>query len=63
MKSQLTALLGLMLFICTGSAAGSKKWIEVDGPHFRVVTDGSQTDARQVVLGLEQLRYVCHPIP
>ena len=48
MKSQLTALLGLMLFICTGSAAGSKKWIEVDGPHFRVVTDGSQTDARQV---------------
>lgn len=47
-----------MLFVFTGSSAGSKKWIEVEGPHFRVVTDGSQTDARQVVLGLEQLRYV-----
>ncbi len=59
MKSQFTPLLlGLMLFVCNGSAAGSTKWIEVESPHFRVVTDGSQTDARHVAFGLEQLRYI-----
>lgn len=58
MRSHFIPLLGLLFFVCTGSAAGSKKWIEVESPHFRVITDGSQTDARQVALGLEQLRYV-----
>jgi len=57
-KSYFIVLFGVLLFVCTGSAAGSRKWIEVESPHFRVVTDGSQTDARQVALRLEQLRYV-----
>jgi tetratricopeptide (TPR) repeat protein len=58
MKPYFIALLGLLLFVCAGSAAGSTKWIEVESPHFRVFTNGSISDARRVALNLEQLRYV-----
>lgn len=51
-------LLLLLLSVCTGTAAGGTKWIEVQSPHFRVFTDGDQSDGRQIALRLEQLRYV-----
>lgn len=58
MKSRSITLLALLAFLCVGVAARSGKWIEVQSPHFHVITDGSQTDGRHVALGLEQLRYV-----
>jgi tetratricopeptide (TPR) repeat protein len=50
----------LCLFsLCTiSAAAGVKPWIEVRSPHFRVLTNGSQNDARRVAKEFEQMRYV-----
>jgi Tfp pilus assembly protein PilF len=47
-----------LLFVCAGTAAGRTKWVEVQSPHFRVITNGTQSDGRGVALKLEQLRYV-----
>lgn len=44
--------------VCTTSAAREKPWIEVRSPHFRVLTNGSQNDARRVAKEFEQMRYV-----
>jgi Tfp pilus assembly protein PilF len=38
--------------------AGEKAWIEVCSPHFRVLTNSSQHDARRVAHEFEQMRYV-----
>lgn len=38
--------------------AGEKAWIEVCSPHFRVLTNSSQKDARSVAHEFEQVRYV-----
>lgn len=38
--------------------AGEKAWIEVCSPHFRVLTNSSQKDARSVAHEFEQMRYV-----
>src|SRR6516162_7495084 len=38
--------------------AGEKPWIEVSSPHFRVLTNGSQNEARHVAREFEQMRYV-----
>jgi hypothetical protein len=35
--------------------AGEKPWIEVSSPHFRVLTNGSQHEARHVVHEFEQM--------
>jgi tetratricopeptide (TPR) repeat protein len=37
-------------------AAGEKPWIEVDSPHFRVLSDGSDRDAHRVARAFEQMR-------
>lgn len=39
-------------------AAGEKSWIEVDSPHFRVLSDGSDRGARRVAREFEQMRAV-----
>ena len=45
--------------ILSGSAlAGEKPWIEVDSPHFRVLTDSSAGAARHVAHEFEQMRAV-----
>ena len=38
--------------------AGEKAWIEVVSPHFRVLTNGSQSQARHVAREFEQMRFV-----
>ena len=38
--------------------AGEKPWIEVSSPHFRVLTNGSQNEARHVAHEFEQMRSV-----
>lgn len=45
--------------ICFSAAsARDKPWTEVRSAHFRVLTNGSQSDARQVAKEFEQMRYV-----
>jgi tetratricopeptide (TPR) repeat protein len=53
----LTITLGVLL-LAPGAAAKEKPWLEVRSPHFRVLTDGSESDARQIAAGFEQIRYV-----
>jgi tetratricopeptide (TPR) repeat protein len=40
------------------AAAGEKPWIEVDSPHFKVLSDGGIGDARRVAREFEQMRAV-----
>jgi hypothetical protein len=53
-----------LLFACVfgllsgWAVAGEKPWIEVDSPHFRVLSDGSDRDARRVAREFEQMRTV-----
>jgi tetratricopeptide (TPR) repeat protein len=49
---------GLLIVSQAEAAAGEKPWVEVGSPHFRVLTDGSQAQARHVANEFEQLRYV-----
>ena len=54
-------LLSLLFFSLVTSLsvwAGEKPWIEVSSPHFRVLTNGSQNEARHVAREFEQMRYV-----
>jgi hypothetical protein len=42
--------------------AEQKPWTEVKSPQFRVITDASERDARDVAAEFEQMRYVfCEP--
>ena len=60
MKRHHRLVLAYLLFASfSGSAfAGDKPWIEVDSPHFRVLSDGSDKDARRVAGAFEQIRAV-----
>jgi len=56
----LTGLLRLCLLIAIAMPlhATDKGWIEVRSPHFRVLTNHSEKEARDVALGMEQIRAV-----
>lgn len=59
LKLSLIVLVGLWFFLSPGPvAARNKPWIEVNSPHFRVLSNGSKSRAREVAFDLEQLRYV-----
>lgn len=59
MKRQLAVLVIVFLFLSGLVAfAGEKPWLEVDSPHFCVLTNGNVSDARHVADEFEQLRYV-----
>jgi tetratricopeptide (TPR) repeat protein len=47
-----------MLGICSGLVAQDKGWTEVKSPHFRVITDASDRDGREVAAGFEKMRAV-----
>jgi Tfp pilus assembly protein PilF len=49
-------MVSVLLF--SSAFAGEKPWIEVDSPHFRVVSDGTEGDARRVAREFEQMRAV-----
>ena len=40
------------------SAAAAQTWREIQSPHFRIVTDGSDKDGRDVAKEFEQMRFV-----
>jgi Tfp pilus assembly protein PilF len=44
------------LLSCLPARAGEKSWTEVRSPHFRVLTDGTDKDARRVAREFEQMR-------
>jgi tetratricopeptide (TPR) repeat protein len=48
----------LLLAVFARAHAGDKPWIEVDSPHFRVLSNGRASDARRVAQEFEQLHYV-----
>jgi tetratricopeptide (TPR) repeat protein len=59
MNRQLVVLVIVFLLLSAADAfAGEKPWLEVDSPHFRVLTNGNVSDARHVAHEFEQLRYV-----
>ena len=39
-----------------------KNWIEIDSPHFRVVTEQSEDVARRMIVDLENLRYISNRV-
>jgi hypothetical protein len=39
-----------------------RKWIEIDSPNFRVVTDQSEDVARHMIVDLENLRYISNRV-
>lgn len=50
-----------LAFSCIAGATvhvDEKPWVELQSPHFRVMTNGSEGDARKVALEFEQLRNV-----
>ena len=51
-------VIGFLLLSAAEALAGDKPWLEVNSPHFRVLTNGSAADARHVAHEFEQLRYV-----
>src|SRR3981189_821873 len=55
-RSKLPALLGTLLLLATSAVSEEKAWREVRSPHFRVLTDGSERDARHVAGAFEQMR-------
>ncbi|HXB21221.1 MAG TPA: tetratricopeptide repeat protein, partial [Candidatus Solibacter sp.] len=46
-----------VLLASMASAAAEKQWTEVRSQHFRVLTDGSDKDARRVAREFEQMRF------
>jgi Tfp pilus assembly protein PilF len=58
MNSRFVFLASCLLFLATSAIAGQKPWIEIRSPHFRVLSDGSQSEAREVAFQFEQMRFV-----
>jgi len=54
----LSALATLFLSFAASSFAGEKPFTEVRSPNFRVLTNGSEHDARRIALEFEQMRAV-----
>jgi Tfp pilus assembly protein PilF len=58
-KVRFFLLVGLLFgYFSSAAVSGEQHWVEVDSPHFRVVSDGSDRDARQVALEFERMRAV-----
>jgi tetratricopeptide (TPR) repeat protein len=49
---------GVCVAVVWGTRGVAQTWREVDSPHFRVVTDGSERDGRDVAKEFEQMRAV-----
>lgn len=43
-------------------SASDKEWAEVRSPHFRVITDGSEGDARRIAHEFEQMRFAMNSL-
>lgn len=52
-------LLSIWLFtllLAAWAEAADQSWVEIRSPHFRVISNGSEKQARQVALGFERIR-------
>jgi hypothetical protein len=58
MRIRAILVVSLLSLFSIPARANQKPWIEVRSPHFRVLTNGSQNDARHVAKEFEQMRYV-----
>ncbi|HTT22861.1 MAG TPA: hypothetical protein VMG82_28280 [Candidatus Sulfotelmatobacter sp.] len=58
MRCREWSLLVSLWIVSLSAVASEKPWTEIRSPHFRVLTNGSISDARNVVYEFEQLRYV-----
>lgn len=58
MSFRLKSVSAFLLAAVLPCVGGEKAWIEVSSPHFRVLTNGSQNDARHVAREFEQMRFV-----
>jgi tetratricopeptide (TPR) repeat protein len=56
--SLLSLAWGFCFFACMFASAGEKPWVEVHSQHFRVLSDGSDKDARRIAREFEQMRTV-----
>lgn len=48
----------LFVALCPPATAGEPEWIEINSPHFSVVTDGGERRGRDVITRFEQMRVV-----
>jgi hypothetical protein len=55
---RIPVLLLLLLFLVPATFSGETPWTEARSSHFRVLTNGSNGDARKVLREFEQLRWV-----
>jgi len=53
-----TRLMGLLTFLCSSPSFCQSTWIEVQSPHFRVLTDSNAKSGRAVANEFEQIRHV-----
>jgi Tfp pilus assembly protein PilF len=58
MRRRVIFVLSVLAMSAVAAGAREKPWIEVRSPHFRVLTNGSQRDGRDVAMEFEQLRYL-----
>ena len=48
------------VFLSALSSPGAETWVKVKSPHFTVISNGSEKDAREVATGFEQIRASTH---
>lgn len=58
MRCRVLFLFAIFWIVSLNAMANEKPWTEIRSPHFRVLTNGSISDARNVAYEFEQLRYV-----
>jgi tetratricopeptide (TPR) repeat protein len=56
-RCRVLTLLIACLALLQSSKSSAQTWREVQGPHFRIVTDGSDRDGRNVAREFEQMRF------
>jgi Tfp pilus assembly protein PilF len=54
--AKLPALLAALFLVSSFTVSEEKPWREIRSPHFRVITNGSEKDARHVAGAFEQMR-------
>jgi len=51
-------ILGTCMFLSWILPASAENWVEVKSPHFTVICEGNEREARQVALGFEQIHAI-----
>lgn len=62
MRKSFVALLLLFLSFTALASESTEPWVEVQSPHFRVVTDSNERDGRRIASQFERMRAVFHTL-